>query len=216
VNGIIPELGDGENGPNRKFIVKMQLIKLQDVEEMITKLFDDEAPPNLYFNNSSLVRNISNNVELLSRAENLSEEDFINLKLASVFLLTGFIYDYEKPMEASIRLVEEILPKYGFDHVNTESAKKIIRNSYYDHQESLSDNILHDARYDYLGRVDYIKLTDKLLRERTEYGKHSDIEIWIDNQRKLLSDHEFITATARLLRSIPAEDQIAALNVYGK
>jgi class 3 adenylate cyclase len=216
VNGIIPELSDGENGPNRKFIVKMQLIKLQDVEEMITKLFDDEAPPNLYFNNSSLVRNISNNVELLSRAENLSEEDFINLKLASVFLLTGFIYDYEKPMEASLRLVEEILPKYGFDHMNTESAKKIIRNSYYDHQESLSDNILHDARYDYLGRVDYIKLTDKLLRERTEYGKHSDIEIWIDNQRKLLSDHEFITATARLLRSVPAEDQIAALTVYRK
>jgi adenylate cyclase len=216
VNGIIPELRDENNGPNRKFIVKMQLIKLQDIEDMIIKLFDDEAPPDLYFNNSSLVRNICNNVELFSRAENLSEEDFVNLKLASVFLLTGYMYDYEKPMEATSRLVEEILPGYGFNQDNIESTKRIIINSYTDKQESLSDNILHDARYDYLGRVDYIKLTDKLLRERTEYGKHSDSRTWIDIQRKLLSDHEFLTSTARLLRSISAKDQIAGLRVYGE
>ena len=216
VNGIVPDLSDENGGPNRKFVVKMQMIKLQDIEEMITKLFDDEAPPNLYFHNSSLVKNISNQVELLATAENLPEEEFINLKLASVFLLTGFISDYEKPMEASLRLVEEILPRYGFNQENIESTKRIIRNLFTDHQESLSDNILHDARYDYLGRVDYIKLTDKLLRERTEYGKHSDSKTWIEIQRKHLSDHEFITNTARLLRSVPVEDQIAGLQVYSE
>ncbi|MGA2408170.1 MAG: adenylate/guanylate cyclase domain-containing protein [Bacteroidales bacterium] len=216
VNGIVPELSDEKGGPNRKFVVKMQMIKLQDIEEMITKMFDDEAPPNLYFHNSSLVKNIANQVELLSTAENLLEEDFINLKLASVFLFTGFISDYEKPMEASLRLVEEILPGYGFSHENVESTKNIIRNSFNDRQESLMDNILHDARYDYLGRVDYMRLTDKLLRERTEYGKHSDNKTWIETQRKQLSDHEFITKTARLLRNVPVEDQIAGLQVYGE
>ena len=85
-----------------------------------------------------------------------------------------------------------------------------------DHQESLVDNILHDAMYDYLGRIDYMRLTDKLLRERTEYGKHSDNKIWIEIQRKLLSDHEFLTKTARLLRSVSVEDQIAGLQVYGE
>jgi adenylate cyclase len=213
VNGIVPDLCDKDGSPNRKFIVKMQMIKLQDIEEMITKMFDDEAPPNLYFHNSSLVKNISNQVELLSTAEGLPDEEFINLKLASVFLLTGFISDYEKPMEASIRLVEEILPRYGFDQENVDSTKKIIMNSFTNYQGSLSDNILHDARYDYLGRVDYLKLADKLLRERSEYGKHSDRRAWIEIQRKQLSDHEFITNTARLLRSVPLEDQIAGLQV---
>ncbi len=33
-------------------------------------------------------------------------------------------------------------------------------------------------------------------------------------QQKLLSDHRFITKTARLLRSVPEEDQIAGLQVY--
>jgi len=189
----------------------MQMIKLQDLEEMILKLFDDEAPPNLYFHNSLIVRSICNQVELLSGAENLSEEEFINLKLASVFLFTGYISDYEKPMEASIRLVEEILPVYGFNNENTDSVKKIIRNSYNDILESLSDRILHDSRYDYLGRVDYIKLTEKLLRERTEYGKHADSDKWKEQQHLLLKNHDFVTPTARLLRSVPAEDQIKSL-----
>jgi adenylate cyclase len=211
VEGIVPELSDENGGPNGKFIVKMQMIKLQDIEEMITKMFDDEASPNLYFHNSSQVRNITNQVELLSGAEKLSEEDYINLKLASIFLFTGFITDYEKPMEATLRLVDEILPDYGFDPGNVEATKMIIRNSFNENQESLSDMILHDAKYDYLGRIDYIKLTDKLLRERTEYGKHTDNKSWIDIQVKLLTDHDFITKTAKLFRSVRVEDQIARL-----
>jgi adenylate cyclase len=213
VNGIIPELSDENGGPNRKFVIKMQMIKLQDIEEMIIKMFDDEASPNLYFHNSSMVKNTCNQVELLSRAENLSDEEFINLKLASVFLLTGFISDYDKPMEASMRLVDEILPVYNFNQNNVESTKNLIRNSFTDHWESLADNILHDARYDYLGRVDYIKLTEKLLRERTEYGKQTDNKSWIEFLKKQLSDHQFITKTARLLRNISEDDQIEGLQM---
>jgi class 3 adenylate cyclase len=213
VDGIIPDLSDEKGAPNRKFIVKMQMIKLQDIEEMIIKMFDDEAPPNLYFHNSAMLKNITNQVELLSRAENLPDEDFINLKLASVFLYTGFISDYEKPMEASMRLVEEILPGYGFSQSNVELTKSGIKNSYTDNQESLADNIMHDAKYDYLGRVDYMKLTDRLLRERTEYGKHPDNKTWIEFQKKLLTDHQFITTTAKLLRNVPVEEQIAVLQV---
>jgi len=211
VNGILPDLCDEKGGPNRKFIIKMQMIKLQDIEEMIIKMFDDEASPNLYFHNSAMVKNICNNVELLSTAENLPDEEFINLSLASVFLLTGFISDYEKPMEASVRLVEEILPAYGFSQENIEITGKLIKNSYGDSYESLSDKILHDAKYDYLGRVDYLKLTDKLLRERTEYGKHPAKKTWIKDQKQLLKDHEFLTNTASLLRGVTVEEQLELL-----
>ncbi len=216
VNGIVPGLSDEQGGPNKKFIIKMQMIKLQDIEEMVLKMFDDEAPPNLYFHNSSMVKNITNQVELLSRAEKLSDEEFINLKLASVFLLTGYISDYEKPMEASLRLVEEILPDYGFSQENVEITKTIIRNSYSDQLESLADKILHDARYDYLGRIDYMKLTDKLLRERAEYGKILNSKSWIEFRKKQLSEHDFTTSTARLLRSIPLDEQIEGLTMNGE
>jgi hypothetical protein len=192
------------------------MIKLQDIEEVIIKLFDDEAPPNLYFHNTSLLKNISNQVDLLVTAEKLPEEEFINLKLASVFLLTGFINDYDKPLEASYLVIEEMLSKYGFDQINIDEVKRIIKNSFDDKQESLTDSILHDARYDYLGRVDYMKLTDKLLREESEYGKSHSRKEWIEIQRKLLTDHEFLTNTGKLLRSVAIEDQVAALQTINE
>jgi hypothetical protein len=189
----------------------MQIIKLQDIEEMIIKMFDDEAPPDLYFHNSALVKNISMQTELISHAENLPEEEYVNLKLASVFLMTGFINDYEKPMEESIRLVEEVLPRYGFSQENNNAVTRMIRNSFTENHETLQDFILHDAKNDYLGRVDYLKLTDKLMRELSEYGRRVDKNNWIEIQKKYLLDHKFMTNTARILRSVSAEDQVAAL-----
>ncbi len=214
VNGIVPELRDSDGKPNKKFILKVQLIKLQDIEELITRMFDNEAPPNLYFHNSSLVRSISNQAELLSNAEQLPEEEFITIKLASVFLFSGYIsdYDYGNPMGASLLAVDEILPKYGFDPSTIGGVKELIENSYNNVQRTASDNILHDARYDYLGRVDFMKLTDKLYKEEAEYGKIHERKEWLELQRKLLIDHEFITNTAKLLRSVALEDQLASLD----
>jgi class 3 adenylate cyclase len=211
VNSIVPELRDEEGRPNKKFILKMQMIKLQDIEEVIIKMFDDEAPPNLYFHNSSIVKSISSQAELLATAEKISEEEYIYLKLASVFLFTGYINDYDKPLEASSRAVEEILPRYGFNQESINKVRKLIQNFFENNQETVTDNILHDATYDYLGRVDYIRLTDKLLREESEYGKSHSRKEWIDIQRKLLTGHEFLTNTGRLLRSVAIEDQVAAL-----
>jgi adenylate cyclase len=216
VNGIVDYLKDENNGPNNKFILKMQLIKLQDIEEYVLKMFDDEAPPNLYFHNSSLAKNTGNQVDLLSNAEKLSEEEYIHLRLAAVFLFTGFISDYDRPMEGACQIVEEVVPKFGFTKTNVEAAKKIIINSFSQKQESVSDNILHDAGSDYFGRVDFIKLTEKLLKEEAEYGKAPDSKAWLQNKRKLLAGHDFITSTAKLLRGVPVEDQLAALDAFIK
>ncbi|MGQ9619750.1 MAG: adenylate/guanylate cyclase domain-containing protein [Bacteroidales bacterium] len=216
VEGIKEELRDENNKPNRKFITKVKKLKLNDIEEYILKYYDDEAPPNLYFHSSAIVRNICNQVDLLATAEQIRDEDYIPLKLAAVFLFTGYISDYHKSMEASCSLMEEILPRYGLLQEDVDSTRRLIINSFSNITESLSDFILHDARYDYLGRVDYIKLMDKLLREETEYGIVSDRNAWIQNQRNLLIEHEFITSTAKLLRSVTIEEQVALLHDFGK
>jgi adenylate cyclase len=211
VEGIRPELRDEDGKPDKNFILKMQMIKLQDIEEVVIKMFEDEAPPNLYFHNSWMVKNICGQVDLLATAEKLPDEDYVRLKLASVFLFTGYITDYENPADSSCMIVEETLPKYSFEKESIDIVLKLIRNNFSGIKETASDNILHDARFDYLGRIDFMKLTDKLLREESEFGKSHTRKDWLDVQRKLLIDHEFITNTGKLLRSIPLEDQIASL-----
>lgn len=211
VSGIKEELCNEDGSPNQTFKSKVQAIKLIDIEELVIKMFDEEASPDLYFHNSALVKSVSNHVELLATAEKLPYGDYIHLKLASIFLFTGYINDYEKPLEGSLRLLSELVPRYGFSQEDIELASGLIKNSYNEKYKTLSDYILHDAKYDYMGRVDYIKLTQKLWRERAEHGKHSDNKTMIDIQKKLLAEHEFHTTTARLLRSVSVNDQLAAL-----
>ena len=216
VNGIVPELRDENGKPNSKFLLKMRMIKLLDIEDAVIKMFDDEAAPNLFFHNSQMVKNISNQTELLSRAENLADEEFLRVKLAALFLFTGFISDseYDSYAESSVRMVEEILTGHGFERKDIEEIQRLVRNSCGDVRESRSDDILHDARYDYLGRVDYIMLTDKLLKEQAEYGKIYTREEWLEIQLKLLADHEFRTEKARILRSVSLEDQADVLGDF--
>jgi class 3 adenylate cyclase len=211
VNGIATGLSDENGLPNKRFITKMQMIKLHDIEDAVIKLFEDEASPNLYFHNSSLVKNIVSIVDLLANSEKITEEDYIELKIASIFLFAGYIYDYENPAEASVRLAEEMLPGYGFGKEIIDSAVRLIRNSYRNVEESSKDTILHDARYDYLGRLDYSRLTERLLRERTEYGENFENRNWLQLQKSLLTDHDFRTKTAQLLRNVSIAEQLAGL-----
>ncbi len=211
VNGIIDGLKDATGAPNSRFRFKMQLIKLQDVEEMVDKMFTDEAPPNLYFHNAALARNITSQVDLITIAENLPEQDYLSLKLASIFVITGYITDYDDPVEAALRCMDELLPNYGFEADYINAAKKLIRNSFDGSYETLSDKILHDAVYDYLGRVDYLRISEKLIKEKKEHGLNMGQDDWKALQKRLLKDHDFLTGTGKLLRSVTIREQVAAL-----
>ncbi len=212
VKDIIPELCDENGGPNRKFVVKMQMLKLEDIEELVEKMFETEAPQNLYFHSTSMFKNICNQVDLLSRAEKTGEEELINLKLAAIFLLTGYISDYNKPLEGAIRNVEEILPRHGFDQHNVDVTRKLIRNSFSELTEGSEDKILHDARFEYMGRVDYPALTLKLRKEIAEHGSLYEDKDWAEIQTRLLYKHIFVTETARVLRNVEVETQAVTLN----
>jgi len=211
VKEIIPELRDENGLPNDRFRFKMQLIKLQDVEETINKIFIDEAPPDLYFHNAQYAMSVTSLVDLLATAEKLPEEEYINLKLASIFLITGYIYDYEEPLEGVFNLMKETLPRFGFDENNILAARQLITNSFSGKHESVCGKILHDAKYDYLGRVDYIRLTEKLLKERNEHGIKASNDSWVAIQKGLLKDQDFVTKTGKLLRSVSIGEQISAL-----
>jgi len=216
VIGIKPDLCDKNGQPNEKFRLRMLMLKLEDVEEAVNRIFLEEASPDLYFHNAQYARSINSQVDLLANAEQIHEEEYINLKLASIFLFTGYINDYNNPAEAALKFMSETLPRLGFDEKYITSAGQMILNSFRENYLSAADRILHDARYDYLGRVDYIKLTEKLFRERNEHGLKTDIQEWAGIQKKLLKEHDFMTNTGRLLRSVPMEEQEGSLESFYK
>lgn len=216
VKGIVPELCNEEGFPNNMFLFRMQLIRLEDVEEAVIKFFTDEAPPNLYFHNTSMAKSITSQVDLICRSEKVPEEVYFAVKLASLFLITGYINDYDRPEEASLSFMDEILPRYNIDDKFISESRRLISNSYNEKYESLADKILHDARYEYLGRDDYMRLTGRLLKEKAEHGLEIGNEGWKEIQKHILINHDFLTETARLLRSVSVEEQINAMLAHIK
>ncbi|MBE0675800.1 MAG: adenylate/guanylate cyclase domain-containing protein [Bacteroidales bacterium] len=207
VKGLQPGMSDDGVSPNSRFMVKLQTMKLYDVEEYVIKLFDDEAPPNFYFHSSSRIKNMSTQVDVLSGAEQLSDEDYIAVKLAVLFLYTGFLDDYDDPAVMSKNRADDILPRLGFDGNIVSLALDMIDKFFADNFDSEAMMVVHDAVYDYLGRVDYIKQTERLMKELRETVTIHNIEKWAGEQTEFLERHEFLTRTGRMLRSVPAEDQ---------
>jgi hypothetical protein len=81
-------------------------------------------------------------------------------------------------------------------------------------QDTIAGKVLHDAVYDFTGRVDFISMVDKLFREELAYGKVIDPKIWFKNMIKKFEENPFLTGTARKLRSVSHEDQLSALQAY--
>ena len=119
VEGIV-RIEDSDGNPNGKFFLHLQKIRLQDVEDIVQ---DVRRGGSLIYTSANyyVVSDICDQVDLISNAEQLPEEDFVNPKRRRCSY-TGYIYDYDNAMDASCSLAESTLPKLGFDQNNiTES-----------------------------------------------------------------------------------------------
>jgi len=214
VAGLQEGMTDDGESPNSRFMLKLLTMKIYDVEEYVVKLFEDEAPPNFYFHTSALIKSVSTQIDILAGAEQLGEQDYIAVKIAALFLFTGLIDDYDNPSMLSRNRADDILPRLGFDGLTIGSAIEMIEKFYAGTFDTRAMMILHDSVYDYLGRVDYIRLTEKLMKEMKETVTIRDIREWAADQTEFLGSHEFMTETARMLRSVPAGTQVMNLAAF--
>jgi hypothetical protein len=76
--------------------------------------------------------------------------------------------------------------------------------------------VLHDAVYDFTGRVDFISMVDRLFREEMAYGKVEDPKIWFKNLAKTVEENTFLTETARKLQSVQRNEQLSALEAFAE
>ena len=57
-------------------------------------------------------------------------------------------------------------------------------------------------------------MIDKLYREEKAYGKTADEKKWFREVVSIIEKNQFLTETARRLRSVPADEQLNALRVF--
>ncbi|MFW6099913.1 MAG: guanylate cyclase, partial [Bacteroidota bacterium] len=73
---------------------------------------------------------------------------------------------------------------------------------------NLLEKIMCDADLDYLGRSDFIPVSNTLYEELKEQNKIGDINEWNKLQLKFISHHQYFTQTALNLREVNKQKQI--------
>jgi len=213
VKGLRPELSVNlKSIPNKRFFIKLQLLRLADLEEFIFDKWRNEAPPGLFFHSISHTLDVYTNIELLAKAEDLGEEEMLILRTAGLFLHTGYLYSYHNSLEKSIEFALKVLPGFKYDQKQIARICSLLKST----ESSLKpDNqekrIIRDAELTYFGRIDFPEKAIALFKEMKEHNEINSFESWKKQMKKELSEHEFYTHTADLLREISKTEQLKKL-----
>ena len=190
----------------------------EEIKNKILKRLNDELPFDIFYHSVDHTLDVLNTAEELGKAENLPEEDLLLLKLAALFHDTGFLKNYNQHEEASAKMAEEILRQYGVNDAGIEKIKKLILATKPGIiPETLPEKILIDADLDYLGREDFIPISQKLYLEWKNKGKVKDLHDFYKIQYDFLKNHRFHTSTSKKRRQKVKEKHISKLKeiLYG-
>ncbi len=214
VRGIIPELSkDGlGNHPNELFHTRLQHIRFGDMEEAVLNRLENELSDNLTYHNMKHTVDVVTQVEIIGLGEKISEAEMLLIKSAALFHDAGFLIDSENHEENSIELAREVLQMYGFDDEQITEIAKLINVTRKDAKpHNHLEAIIKDADLDYLGRSDFIPVSESLYHEIQTFHEKMSLQDWTKKQINFISSHKYYTNTARNLRQVNKEKQLNAL-----
>lgn len=215
VKGLKPEFSENEDGvtPNKAFRIKYGLIQFTDLQEMILDKLEKELPKYLYYHNVKHTVDVVTEVELIGWAEGVSDEELLLLKTAGLFHDAGHTIQYDNHEYYGTVLAREILPKYGYTQQQIDRICEIIMATQLPPKpKNLLEEIICDADLDYLGRTDFIPVSNTLYKELHEQNKIGSLNEWNKLQVKFISGHQYFTKTARNLREVNKQKQIERIS----
>jgi HD superfamily phosphodiesterase len=211
VKSIIPELSENGEGliPNKQFYTKFALIQFHDLQELVLDIIEKNLPPNLFYHNLKHTVDVVTEVELIGWAEGLSDEELLLLKTAALFHDVGHTVAYDEHEFHGTQIVRQILPKYNYSKEEIDIiCQTIMATKLPPNPQNLLQAILCDADLDYLGRIDFIPVSNTLFEELKIRNKITSLKEWNQLQLSFISKHQYFTETARKLREVNKQSQI--------
>jgi class 3 adenylate cyclase len=211
VKGIKPEFSVNREGilPNELFRIKFGLIQFTDIQEIILDKLEKELPVNLYYHNVKHTVDVVTEVELIGWGEGCTDEEILLLKTAGLFHDAGHTIDYDNHEFYSAQLAREMLPEYNYTPGQIDRICTVIMATKLPPRPgNLLENIICDSDLDYLGRSDFIPVSNTLYAELKEQNKIGSLNDWNKMQVKFIKGHQYFTSTARSLREVNKQLQI--------
>jgi adenylate cyclase len=211
VDGLKPEFslnGDGVT-PNEAFRTKFGLLQFTDIQEIILDKLENDLPETLFYHNVKHTVDVVTEVELIGWGEGCSDEEILLLKTAALFHDAGHTVSYDDHEFHGAELARTILPQFNYTQGQIEKICSLIMATKLPPRPSdLLESIICDSDLDYLGRSDFIPVSNTLYEELKARNKMNSINDWNRLQVKFISGHQYFTATARSLREVNKQMQI--------
>ncbi|MDO4462418.1 MAG: adenylate/guanylate cyclase domain-containing protein [Bacteroidia bacterium] len=215
LEGINEDLMNEDGGNklyNEEFELNYQRLQFMDIQEHILDMLEEKLPKNLYYHNVKHTIDVTTEVELIGWAEGVPEKQILLLKVAGLFHDSGHIVKYKGHEEESCKIAQEILPQYNYSQEQIDEIKRIIMATQLPHTPNdILEAIIQDSDLDYLGRGDFIPVSNMLYKELVERNAANDIDKWNEMQIKFISEHQYYTKTAVSLREVNKQEQIERL-----
>ena len=211
VKGLKPEFSVDGLGvlPNEAFRIKFGLIQFTDIQEIILDKLERELPKYLFYHNVKHTVDVVTEVELIGWAEGCSDEEILILKTAGLFHDVGHTVTYDGHELQGTLIAREMLPAYNYSPEQIEKICSIIMSTKLPPKPTtLLEEIICDSDLDYLGRSDFIPVSNTLFEELKAQNKMGSLNDWNKIQVKFISVHQYFTKTARSLREVNKQLQI--------
>ena len=210
VNGLRPELAIDLKGiPNRRFFLKLQFMRLNDLAELVFGNILTNLPESMHFHSADYARRVFNQVFFLCRSEEVDEEDTLVVRTAALLCFTGLTQTYINFENRSTVIARDLLSQYRYSEKQTDQITNLIlaTKQPFNPVNNL-EKILIDARMEYIGRPDFIDQLKLLIVEMKENNQDALLKNWKKKQVEFLREFRFFTLAGQRLREIPADEQI--------
>lgn len=212
IEGFRPNLSVKEQGfvPNADFYTKLAFIRFDDLEDEVMDLLEKQLPKNLAYHDVKHTIDVVTQVELIGRQEKVRESEMLLLKTAALFHDAGFTRGYKDHELLGIQIAREMLPRFHYNPEQIEAISDLIYATKLPPEpKNKLEMIICDADLDYLGRADFIPVSETLFKELVEFKFiEDDYDKWNQIQIKFIESHQYFTDTAKRLRDVNKKKQL--------
>jgi adenylate cyclase len=121
----------------------------------------------------------------------------------------GHTVSYDNHELEGANIAKKVLPKFNYSNYQIEKVCDLIMSTKFPPQpKNILEEIMCDADLDYLGRADFIPVSNTLYEELKVRNKIDSLNHWNKLQLNFISSHQYYTKTARKLREVNKQIQI--------
>jgi predicted metal-dependent HD superfamily phosphohydrolase len=176
-------------------------MNFEAAERFILEKLDRELDERLYYHNAAHTREVVTACRQLLQMEKVDGRTAQIILTAALYHDTGMLIRYEDHESASVKILTETLPGFGYSGEEMDRVRELILDTREPRMaRDLSEQILFDADLEALGREDFFIRSLCLQLEWSLYGiRKTTLREWFHSQVLFMEQHRYLTGSAQRL-----------------